>query len=164
MRDITGLKFDKTIQVYICLPGLHWSFQTADTALVYCISDSCQQNLFPIFLWHNILHTYLNNDPLNGAVIDFATNYELRSRLEGKRELSWLHESLGPCMLMSNSDPSTSTPTPNIRPNFLPQGYCHFPREMRILLLADWQEYMASKNRNIIEFAQRVKQRHVVLE
>jgi len=56
-------------------------------------------NYYVVYLWHEILHSYFSNSEIEHALISFATDEELRIRLNGGKYPPFVtHKELFPLM------------------------------------------------------------------
>lgn len=107
MQDITGLSFDgESYEVFIGHPTLGEGAYLGNNRIVWGGRD-CWQNYSTVYLWHEICHNdnkLGTEDQVSHAIIELATDHELRFRLDGtsyppmtsRKELSLIKETLLP--------------------------------------------------------------------
>lgn len=84
MEGITGLHFDKPFTVYITHPSLRNGKNWGDNIITWGCNEKWT-NYSVVYLWHEILHSYLDHSDKSHAVIELATDNELRARLNGDK-------------------------------------------------------------------------------
>jgi|SRR3989304_5621275 len=82
MVGLTGLKFEKSFIVYLTHPSLRNGQYIGSNKLAWGHYEDWP-NYTTIYLWHEILHSYVLNTPKNHALIELITDNELRIRLNG---------------------------------------------------------------------------------
>ena len=98
ISDLTGFKLDKSFTVYITHPSLKNGHYLGNNKICWGHNEDWP-NYVTIYLWHEILHSYFNNDDINHALIQFITDNELRIKLgDGKYPPFVGHENLFPLM------------------------------------------------------------------
>ena len=98
MKELTGLKFNKTFAIYITPPSLRNGIYLGNNKIAWGHSEDWL-NYSTIYLWHEVLHSYLSRSELNHALIQFITDEELRTRLNGRGYPPFVgHENLFPLM------------------------------------------------------------------
>jgi hypothetical protein len=92
MTEITGIDFkkeNKTFEVYFTHPSLR-----NGASLLHLVKESKRNiilfghnedwpNYFTVYMWHEILHFYLEKNDINHALIELITDNELRIKLNG---------------------------------------------------------------------------------
>ncbi len=98
IADIIGLSFSKNFTVYITHPSLKNGKSISDGKIEWGHKEEWP-NYTTIYLWHEILHSYLPHDDLSHAIIQLITDNELRILLNGGRYPPFEgHEDLFPIM------------------------------------------------------------------
>lgn len=82
MEELTGLKFEKNFTVYITHPSLKNGCYLGKNRIAWGHNEDWQ-NYSTVYLWHEVLHSCFSNSELEHAIISFATDEELRIRLNG---------------------------------------------------------------------------------
>jgi len=122
MRSLTGMAFDDHFTVYVTHPSLKNGLYLGQKRIAWGHHEDFP-NYSTVYLWHETLHDKLPKDERGHAVIELATNEELRVRLNGGEY-----------------------------PPFV--GHPHLT-PLKEKLLPSWKAYLASPNRNILEFYRR---------
>jgi hypothetical protein len=81
MAKITGLSLDREILVYITHPGLT-NGQNFNRTVFWTYWDAWP-HCNTVYLWHEALHGFMDEDRTSHAVIELATDNELRFQLNG---------------------------------------------------------------------------------
>ncbi|MGB9911517.1 MAG: hypothetical protein ACPLKP_02855 [Microgenomates group bacterium] len=98
MKELTGLKFNKSFIVYITHPSLKNGCYLGKNQIAWGHNEDWP-NYSVIYLWHEILHSYFSNSELDHALISLATDEELRVRLNGGKYPPFIsHKELFPLM------------------------------------------------------------------
>jgi hypothetical protein len=82
MGEITGLNFDKKFNVYITHQYLKNGTQLGKQKIGFGHTEDWP-NYYIVYLWHEILHSYFGKSDLDHALIELATDNELRVRMNG---------------------------------------------------------------------------------
>lgn len=133
IRTITGVDLNKSITVYIYHPSLNTGSYYAQGNIINWGHEDIWPNYTSVYLWHEIMHSYLGNSDVEHAVIQLLTDNELRVKLNGG----------------SYGNPDLP----------LTQRYEGHPNLFPLMnkLLPDWQRYIDpdnNKRRNINDFIQ----------
>ena len=82
---MTGFDFNKTIVVYIVHSSLPSgkTFIFAEGQPILWGHNDLFENYTTVYLWHEILHTYLGTSQLEHALIQLIADNELRIQLNG---------------------------------------------------------------------------------
>ena len=83
VSEITGLNLNKEIKVYVTHPSLRNGRYWGNNKLSWGHAEDWP-NYTVVYLWHEILHSYLGYGDLDHAVIELIADNELRSFLSGK--------------------------------------------------------------------------------
>ncbi|KKU99309.1 MAG: hypothetical protein UY32_C0002G0045 [Candidatus Jorgensenbacteria bacterium GW2011_GWC1_48_8] len=75
-----GLKLNKKIAVYITHPGLKNGRYVGNNTIEWGHNEDWP-NYATIYLWHEILHSYIGYSEKGHAVIELITDEELRTQL-----------------------------------------------------------------------------------
>lgn len=98
MEKLTGLKFNKSFIVYITHPSLKNGCYLGKNKIAWGHNEDWP-NYYVVYLWHEILHSYFSNSEIEHALISFATDEELRIRLNGGKYPPFVtHKELFPLM------------------------------------------------------------------
>lgn len=98
LKNLTGMRFDKRFTVFITHPGLKNGHYLGNNKIAWGHNEDWP-NYTTVYLWHEILHCYFTDSPLNHAIISFLTDEELRAQLnQGKYPPFMTHKSLHPLM------------------------------------------------------------------
>ncbi len=98
MKELTGFSFKKNFIVYITHPSLKNGIYLGKNKIGWGHHEDIP-NYSTIYLWHEILHSYLSFSNLDHALIQLLTDNELRIRLNGGKYPPFLgHEYLKPLM------------------------------------------------------------------
>ncbi len=124
MKDITGLDLSLTINVYILNPANHIGRSLGNNTVAWGAPDEFHQYT-TIYIWHEILHSYMKLNNISHSIIELATDNELRVRMNG------------------------GTMEPLI-------GHDYLKDVRKILFDSDWNEYLNTKNTNLIEFQEKM--------
>ncbi len=84
VKKLTGLKLDKKFDVYITHPSLRNGKNRGNNLIEW---GHCEDwpNYSTIYLWHEVLHSYLGRSDIEHAVIELITDEELRKLLNGDK-------------------------------------------------------------------------------
>ena len=82
MKKLTGLKLNKKFTVYITHPSLRNGRYRGNNTIEWGHHENWR-NYATIYLWHEILHSYIGYGDKEHAVIELITDEELRIRLNG---------------------------------------------------------------------------------
>lgn len=95
VSDLTGLKLNKKFDIYITHPSLkNGSYR--GSAMIEWGHHEDWPNYATVYLWHEVLHSYLGRSDKEHAVIELITDEELRVRLNGGEYPSFVgHKHLG---------------------------------------------------------------------
>ncbi len=108
MKEITRLRFEKSFTVYITHPFLNQGKSLGRNSIAIGGSMINNSYYFPnnsiVYIWHEVLHYYLGKSQKSHALIELATDNELRARLNrttndfsiGHDKLKVLREKLAP--------------------------------------------------------------------
>jgi hypothetical protein len=80
MESITGLRFAKDHKVYITHPKLNNGMNHGDGVISWGHPEDWP-NYTIVYIWHEILHSYLGHSEAEHAVIELITDNELRAHL-----------------------------------------------------------------------------------
>lgn len=80
INDLTGLRLNKKFNVYITHPSLRNGSYRGNNVIEWGHNEDWQ-NYATIYLWHEILHSYIGWSDKEHAVIELMTDEELRTRL-----------------------------------------------------------------------------------
>lgn len=80
--DLTGFKLNKSFTVYITHPSLKNGHYLGKNKISWGHNEDWP-NYTTVYLWHEILHSYFDNNDFNHALIQFIADNELRIRLNG---------------------------------------------------------------------------------
>ncbi len=99
VSELTGLNLNKVVSVYVIHPGLMMGQYLGDDAIAWGHPEDWQ-NYSTVYLWHEILHSYMDYTDLSHALIQLVTDNELRVQLnEGETYPPFEgHENLFPLM------------------------------------------------------------------
>lgn len=98
INKLTGLDLDKTFQVYIAHLSMQIGQYFPENTIIWGHQEDFP-NYTTIYLWHEILHSYLNNSKDEHALIQLIADNELRIYLNGGKYPPFSgHESLFPLM------------------------------------------------------------------
>lgn len=126
MQDLTGLKFNRQLTVYITHPELGGGVYHHPNKIHWGHKDKWPSYTV-IYLWHEIMHSYFRtrkNHDIDHAIIELLTDCELRSRLNGSKY-----------------------------PPFI--GHTEL-RSMEKALMPYWKKHLKSKSKNIMIFRNRI--------
>jgi hypothetical protein len=133
IHDLTRIDLNKSMTVYILHPSLHVGSQSFGKNIINWGHRENWPNYTTVYLWHEIMHSYLENSDLAHAIIQLIADNELRTRLNGG----------------SYGQPDS------------PQRYEGHPSLFPLMdqILPAWQEYMKleTSKRNIYDFIEKVK-------
>ena len=82
IRLITGFNLNETFVVYITHPGLRNGKYVGNHAIQWGHNEDWP-NYVTVYLWHEILHSYLGKSDIEHAVIELIADNELRVGLNG---------------------------------------------------------------------------------
>lgn len=82
MKELTGLDFNKDFMVYITHPSLRHGVNFGNGKIVWGHNEDWE-NYTVIYLWHEVLHSYLSYGDVSHSIIELITDNELRVRLNG---------------------------------------------------------------------------------
>jgi hypothetical protein len=78
MQKLARLRFDKTIEVYITHPDVHQGRYNSVSKTIAWGHHSPWPNYATVYLWHEILHAYLESNQKTHALIELMTDDDLR--------------------------------------------------------------------------------------
>ncbi|HVZ12796.1 MAG TPA: hypothetical protein VG965_07255 [Patescibacteria group bacterium] len=104
VKKLTGLDLNKQVNIYVTHPGLNNGKYLGSDNITFGHNEDWN-NYSTVYLWHEVLHSYLDNTALNHALIQFVTDNELRKKLNNESDSSPLigHEEL--LLLMEKMTP-----------------------------------------------------------
>lgn len=82
IRELTGLRLNKKFAVYITHPSLRNGGYKGNNVIEWGHNEDWP-NYATVYLWHEILHSYIGWSDKEHAVIELITDEELRTRLNG---------------------------------------------------------------------------------
>ena len=82
IQDLTQFDFEKDFEVFITHPSLRRGRGLGGNKIAWGHAEDWP-NYTVVYLWHEILHSYMGNAKLNHALIELITDYELRRQLGG---------------------------------------------------------------------------------
>lgn len=103
IKYLTDFNLDKNFTIYITHPsqrnGSYW-----ENNIISWGTSNKWKNYTTVYLWHEILHSYLDNSPLSHAIIELITDEEMRKQLnntiyppfEGHKNLEILKKKILP--------------------------------------------------------------------
>lgn len=98
VQSLTGFDLNKEIKVYITHPSLKNGVYFGDNAIGWGHHEDFP-NYTTVYLWHEILHSYLGYSDLDHSLVQFITDEELRTKLNGGSYPPFVgHEELNPLM------------------------------------------------------------------
>jgi len=98
VSGLTSFKLDKSFTVYITHPSLKNGHYLGNNNICWGHNEDWS-NYTTIYLWHEILHSYFDNNDFNHALIQFIADNELRIQLNGGKYPPFVgHEDLFPLM------------------------------------------------------------------
>src|SRR3989344_1401872 len=96
--DLTGFKLNKSFMIYITHPSLKNGHYLGNNKICWGHNEDWP-NYATIYLWHEILHSYFENDDVNHSIVQFLADKELRIKLNGGKYPPFVgHENLTPLM------------------------------------------------------------------
>lgn len=84
IRELTGLRLSKNFTVYITHPSLKNGSYVGDNMIEWGHNEDWP-NYATVYLWHEVLHSYLGCSDKEHAVIELIADEELRARLNGSK-------------------------------------------------------------------------------
>lgn len=84
MKSLTGLNLDGSFVVYITHPSLMNGTNAGNNIICWGHNEDWP-NYTTVYLWHEIMHSYMGHDDTSHALIELITDEELRVRLNGGR-------------------------------------------------------------------------------
>jgi len=82
INELTKLKLNKKFTIYITHPGLKNGSYKGGNTIAWGHNEDWP-NYATVYLWHEILHSYMSYTDKEHAVIELITDEELRTRLNG---------------------------------------------------------------------------------
>ena len=82
IKTLTGFNLNKKFDVYITYPSLRNGNNRGDGIIGFGHYEDFR-NYATVYLWHEILHSYLRYSDIEHAIIELITDEELRKRLNG---------------------------------------------------------------------------------
>lgn len=87
IKEITGLKFNDNFTVYITHPSLKNGIYLGNSKIAWGHNEDWK-NYTTIYLWHEILHSYMPKDEIAHSLIELVADEELRIKLNKGRYFS----------------------------------------------------------------------------
>lgn len=84
IKQITALNLSDSFTVFITHPSLKNGKYLGNKVIEWGHSEEFP-NYITIYLWHEILHHYMDRDEIEHAIIELITDEELRRRLNGEK-------------------------------------------------------------------------------
>jgi hypothetical protein len=98
IRELTGLDLDKSLTVYITHPAFGRGRHLGGNKIAWGHNED-YPNYSTVYLWHEILHSYLEKNDLTHSIIQLVAENELKVRLNGGKYPPFEgHEKLFPIM------------------------------------------------------------------
>lgn len=98
IKELTGLDLDKSLTVYITHPSFNRGRHLGGNKIAWSHSED-YPNYSTVYLWHEILHSYLEKNNLTHSIIQLVAENELKTRLNGGKYPPFEgHEDLFPIM------------------------------------------------------------------
>jgi hypothetical protein len=88
MSRLTGLPFHRSFTVYISHPEVRAGCYMGNHLISWGGSER-EQNYTTVYLWHEILHSYLDHTELAHALIEMSADVELMRALNGQEAPLW---------------------------------------------------------------------------
>lgn len=98
IKELTGLDLDKSLTVYITHPAFNRGRYLGNNKIAWSHGEDFP-NYSTVYLWHEILHSYLEKNDLTHSIIQLVAENELKTRLNGGKYPPFEgHEDLFPIM------------------------------------------------------------------
>ncbi|NGX48596.1 MAG: hypothetical protein K940chlam5_00184 [Candidatus Anoxychlamydiales bacterium] len=99
IQSLTGIQFEQTFKIYITHPNQRNGCNIGDNTICWGCSGSFEFYDL-VYLWHELLHSYLPHDDISHCVIQLITDNALRQLFNSDQEIFPLisHKYLDPLM------------------------------------------------------------------
>ncbi len=82
IKDLTQFNLEKEFEIFITHQSLRRGKGLGENRIAWGHAEDWP-NYTVVYLWHEILHKYMDNTDLNHSLIELITDYELRRQLGG---------------------------------------------------------------------------------